>query len=157
MTPAIVYEGIKCGSFIPKIDYTWKEDENHCKTADDSSGAMYTKTHSAKKRVGTSICSIGVVFSARPWVRVERLSSGDPRKSTGSRWYREDERPEPPITGDDLSEKNGMNYRWNITGLDVVPEHARQFLRFADSHTFLSRILCKVKLDIGSDGISVWP
>ena len=40
MTPAIVYGDIERGSCIPKMDYTWKQDENHCKTADDSSGAM---------------------------------------------------------------------------------------------------------------------
>ncbi len=71
---------------------------------------MYTNTHSARKRVGTSACSIGVVFSARLWIRVERLGPEDSRKSTGSRWYREDERPKPPITGDDVSEKNGVHY-----------------------------------------------
>lgn len=101
-------------------------------------------------------CSIGVVFSARLWIRVVRLSPGDCRKSTGSRWYREDERPKPPITGGDVSEKNGIHYRWNITGFYVVSKHSRQFLRFADSHVFLSCIFCKVKLDIGGDGILVW-
>ena len=89
-------------------------------------------------------------------MRVERVSSGDSRKSTGSRWYREDERPKPPITGDDVLKKNSAKHRWNITGFHVVSKHPRQVLRFADSHAFLSRIFCKVELDIGGDGISVW-
>jgi len=52
--------------------------------------------------------------------------------------------------------RNGMNYRWDITGFDVVPKHSRQFLRFADRHAFLSCVFCKVKLDVGRDGIPVW-